>query len=341
MSTPDTTIGTAPAEAVDGFSLRRAFARARPRRPRLGPGAARDRGHLDDLPDRQRPLPQRRQPLQPDAADRRDRDDLDRRRARPAAGRDRPLGRRGQRPRRRRDGGAHRPARLGAAARDRRRARRRGRDRRSSTASSSPSSASRRSWSRSPACSPCRGRCLWVLGDTGSVNLPPTHHHRPDEHLLRPGRRLDPRRSPRSSPTPASLLLARRRREAAGLEVAPIGRRDRCRSALVAAAVIAAVLILNADRGVPLAARDRRRADDRVHVHHRAHPLRAPHLRRRRQRGGGAARRDQRQPDQDQRLHARLDCWPRSAGSSPPRACWRSTSSRAPATCCCSRSPAR
>ena len=75
---------------------------ARPRRPRLGPGAARHRRHLDDLPDRQRPLPQRGQPLEPDAADRRRRDDLDRRRARPAARRDRPLGRRRQRARRRR-----------------------------------------------------------------------------------------------------------------------------------------------------------------------------------------------------------------------------------------------
>ena len=67
---------------------------------------------LDHLPDPERPLPHRRQPDQPDAADHRRRADLGRRRARAAARRDRPLGRRRQRPRRRGDGGAERQARL-------------------------------------------------------------------------------------------------------------------------------------------------------------------------------------------------------------------------------------
>ena len=79
------------------------------------------------------------------------------------------------------------------------------------------------------------------------------------------------------------------------------------RVALVAAAVIAAVADPQRRPRRPARGADRRRADDRVHVHHRAHPLRPPHLRRRRQRRGGAPGRDQRQPDQAQRLHPRLD----------------------------------
>jgi D-xylose transport system permease protein len=95
------------------------------------------------------------------------------------------------------------------------------------------------------------GALLWVLGDTGSVNLPPS--------LI-----TDLTTTFFDSVVgwilaivaivayAGSLLMARRRREAAGLGVSRLVNVI-VQIALVAAAVIAAVLILNADRGVPLA----------------------------------------------------------------------------------------
>jgi D-xylose transport system permease protein len=95
------------------------------------------------------------------------------------------------------------------------------------------------------------GALLWVLGDTGSVNLPP--------NLI-----TDLTTTFFDSVVgwilaiiaiiayAGSLLMARRRREAAGLGVSRLVNVI-VQIALVAAAVIAAVLILNADRGVPLA----------------------------------------------------------------------------------------
>ena len=71
VSTPETTIGTAPADAGTSFSLRRAFAALARGDLASVRVLHRDRGHLDDLPDRQRPLPDRGQPLQPHPADRR------------------------------------------------------------------------------------------------------------------------------------------------------------------------------------------------------------------------------------------------------------------------------
>ena len=167
------------------------------------------------------------------------------------------------------------------------------------------------------------------------------HHHRPDE------RPSSTRRSAGSSGLAAivayaaSRLAVRRRRARGGPRGSAHRRALALQLGLVAAAVIAAVAILNADRGVPLAARDRRRADDPVHLHHRAHALRPPHLRRRRQRGGGAAGRDPRQADQGQRLHARLDA--RRRGRHPRRLAPAGGQPAVghPATCCCSRSPAR
>ncbi len=91
-----------------------------------------------------------RQPHQPDAPDHGGRPDLGRRRVRAAAGRDRPLGRCGQRSGGRGDGGAERQARLGPVPRDRRRRARAGWRSGWSRARCSPASASRRSWSRSP-----------------------------------------------------------------------------------------------------------------------------------------------------------------------------------------------
>jgi D-xylose transport system permease protein len=95
------------------------------------------------------------------------------------------------------------------------------------------------------------GALLWVLGDTGSVNLPPSIITDLTTTFFDPvvGWILGIAAIIAFAGT---ILMARRRRETAGLGVAPlIG--DVVKIALVAAAVIAAVAILNADRGVPLA----------------------------------------------------------------------------------------
>ena len=179
-------------------------------------------------------------------------DDLDRRRARPVAGRDRPLGRRRQRPRRRGDGGAHRPARLGAGARE-------------SVAGLAvgvaigafngfivtrfgvPSFvvtlAGLLAW---------QGALLWVLGDTGSVNLPPSLITDLTTTFFDPvvGWILG---AAAIVAYAASRFAVRRRREAAGLGVSPLSGLA-LQLGVIAAAVIVAVAILNADRGVPLAA---------------------------------------------------------------------------------------
>ena len=97
-----------------------------------------------------------------------------------------------------------------------------------------------------------QGALLWVLGDTGSVNLPPSIITDLTTTFFDPaiGWILG---IAAIAGYAGSLYLARRRREAAGLEVSPMSG-IALRVALVAAAVIAAILILNADRGVPLAA---------------------------------------------------------------------------------------
>ena len=93
---------------------------------------------------------------------------------------------------------------------------------------------------------------LLVLGDTGSINLPPS--------IITDltGTFFDPvigwvLALGAIAAYAASKLLARRRRTAAGLEAPPLGSTV-VRIGLIAAAIVAAVLILNADRGVPLAA---------------------------------------------------------------------------------------
>jgi D-xylose transport system permease protein len=97
-----------------------------------------------------------------------------------------------------------------------------------------------------------QGALLYVLGDTGSVNLPPSI--------------ITDLTSTFFDPVVgwilgilgilgivASLLAVRRRREKAGLEVGAMSGVI-VRVVVVAAAILAAVAILNSDRGVPLAA---------------------------------------------------------------------------------------
>ena len=86
-------------------------------------------------------------------------------------------------------------------------------------------------------------------------------------------------------------------------------------------------------------ARDPRRLRRGVRLHRAAHALRPPRAGGRRQRGGGAPRRHPRQPRADRWCSCSPARWRPAAGSCSPRACSRSTSPPAAATCCCSRSP--
>jgi D-xylose transport system permease protein len=96
-----------------------------------------------------------------------------------------------------------------------------------------------------------QGALLWVLGDTGSINLPPSIITDLTSTFFDPvvGWVLG---AAGIVAVAASLVLARRRRAAAGLENSSmVGVTFRITA--IAVAVIAAVAILNADRGVPLA----------------------------------------------------------------------------------------
>jgi D-xylose transport system permease protein len=97
-----------------------------------------------------------------------------------------------------------------------------------------------------------QGALLFVLGDTGSVNLPPSIITDLTTTFFDPvvGWALG---IAGIVAYVASVLLARRRRAAAGLELGPLAGVV-VRIAVVAAAIVAAVAILNSDRGVPLAA---------------------------------------------------------------------------------------
>ena len=97
-----------------------------------------------------------------------------------------------------------------------------------------------------------QGALLWVLGDTGSVNLPPSLITDLTTTFFDPviGWILG---AAAIVAYAASRLAVRRRREAAGLGVSPLSGLA-LQLGVIAVAVIAAVAILNADRGVPLAA---------------------------------------------------------------------------------------
>ena len=97
-----------------------------------------------------------------------------------------------------------------------------------------------------------QGALLWVLGDTGSVNLPPSLITDLTTTFFDPviGWILG---AAAIVAYAASRLAVRRRREAAGLGVSPLSGLA-LQLGVIALAVIAAVAILNADRGVPLAA---------------------------------------------------------------------------------------
>ncbi|MDX6581937.1 MAG: D-xylose transport system permease protein [Solirubrobacterales bacterium] len=97
-----------------------------------------------------------------------------------------------------------------------------------------------------------QGALLYVLGDTGSVNLPPsiitdlttTFFDATVGWILA---------IVAIALVGGSQFLARRRRKTAGLEAGPITGAV-LRLALIAGAIVGATAILNADRGVPLAA---------------------------------------------------------------------------------------
>ena len=97
-----------------------------------------------------------------------------------------------------------------------------------------------------------QGALLYVLGDTGSVNLPPSIITDLTSTFFDPvvGWILGILGIVAYA---ASLLAVRRRREKAGLEVGAMSGVI-VRVVVVAAAILAAVAILNSDRGVPLAA---------------------------------------------------------------------------------------
>jgi D-xylose transport system permease protein len=96
-----------------------------------------------------------------------------------------------------------------------------------------------------------QGAQLWVLGSTGSVNLPPSTITDLTSTFFDPavGWALA---IASIAAFCVSVLLSRRRRLRAGLEAEPLGTLI-ARVVLVAAAIVIAVAILNEDRGVPLA----------------------------------------------------------------------------------------
>ena len=111
MSTADATVDDGRrGPAALGLDLLRRFIAGRPRRAAGRPRAGRD---LGDLLPPGTALPQLGQPVEPGAPDVRGRPGLDRDRARAAAGRDRPLGRSGERPVRLDHGRAERAGRAG------------------------------------------------------------------------------------------------------------------------------------------------------------------------------------------------------------------------------------
>ena len=97
-----------------------------------------------------------------------------------------------------------------------------------------------------------QGAQLFVLGDTGSVNLPDSIITDLTSTFFDPAVGWALAAAAVGAHT-ASLFLERRRRTSAGLKAEPVPVLV-ARILLVAAAIIVAVAILNSDRGVPLAA---------------------------------------------------------------------------------------
>jgi D-xylose transport system permease protein len=97
-----------------------------------------------------------------------------------------------------------------------------------------------------------QGAQLFVLGDTGSVNLPDSIVTDLTSTFFDPAVGWALAAAAVGAYT-ASLFMERRRRTSAGLKAEPVLVLV-ARIVLVAAAIIAAVVILNSDRGVPLAA---------------------------------------------------------------------------------------
>ncbi len=96
-----------------------------------------------------------------------------------------------------------------------------------------------------------QGALLWVLGDTGSVNLPDSVITDLTGTFFEPGVGWAIA-AVSVAAYAASLFLSRRKRVASGLDAEPVALLV-AKVALVAAAIIATIAILNADRGVPLA----------------------------------------------------------------------------------------
>lgn len=92
---------------------------------------------------------------------------------------------------------------------------------------------------------------LAVLGDTGSINLPPSTITDLTGTFFEPAVGWAIAIAAIAA-YGASLFIGRQRRQGSGLETPPVAA-TAIRFGLVTAAIIAAVLILNADRGIPLA----------------------------------------------------------------------------------------
>ena len=97
-----------------------------------------------------------------------------------------------------------------------------------------------------------QGMQLLVLGETGSINLPPNIITDQTTTFFAPGVGWALGIAAIAGYA-ASLLLARRRRLAAGLEIGPPTGMI-VRLVLVSIAILATIAVLNEDRGVPLAA---------------------------------------------------------------------------------------
>ena len=106
--------------------------------------------------------------------------------------------------------------------------------------------------------------------------------------------------------TLAFALSGARADSAAGLQVGSMQALI-FRVAAIGAAFVALVFVVNQDRGLPLVVVHRLRPGARVRLPHRAHALRAAHVRGRRQRRGRTARRHQDRSRAHHRLRARLD----------------------------------